>query len=146
MLKYNANVGRAVVMAVSRRSPTAEAQVRSWGQSRWDLWWTKWHWDRFFSPSTSVFVLSISFHWRSITRKNEKKMLIIVVTGLHNKPQGCGESVASAAGPFKKSGILPSKKEALPGLSRWNPRHREVSVLIIKLPFSELHELSDILW
>jgi hypothetical protein len=24
------------------------------GQSMWDLWWTKWHWNRF-SPSTSVF-------------------------------------------------------------------------------------------
>jgi hypothetical protein len=32
-----------------------------------------------------------------VTRKNEK--LIIFITGLHNKPQGCGASVASAAGP-----------------------------------------------
>jgi hypothetical protein len=24
------------------------------GQSMWDLWWTKWHWDRFFSE-LSVF-------------------------------------------------------------------------------------------
>jgi hypothetical protein len=23
------------------------------GQSVWDLWWTKWHWDRFFSESIS---------------------------------------------------------------------------------------------
>jgi hypothetical protein len=29
-----------------------------------------------------------------------KKKLIIFITGLHNKPQGCGESVACAAGPF----------------------------------------------
>jgi hypothetical protein len=28
--------------------------------------------------------------------------LIIFITGLHNKPQGCGASVASAAGPFIK--------------------------------------------
>jgi hypothetical protein len=30
------------------------------GQSMWDLWWTKWHWDRFFSKSFG-FLLSISF-------------------------------------------------------------------------------------
>jgi hypothetical protein len=35
----------------------------------------------------------------SITRKNEKKKRIFI-TGLHNKPEGCGASVASAAGPF----------------------------------------------
>jgi hypothetical protein len=29
--------------------------------------------------------------------KTKKK---IFITGLHNKPQGCGASVASAAGPF----------------------------------------------
>jgi hypothetical protein len=28
--------------------------------------------------------------------------LMIFITGLHNKPQGCGASVASAAGPFTK--------------------------------------------
>jgi hypothetical protein len=28
------------------------------------------------------------------------KLIFIFITGLHNKPQGCGASVASAAGPF----------------------------------------------
>jgi hypothetical protein len=28
------------------------------------------------------------------------KKLIIFIPGLHNKPQGCGASVASSAGPF----------------------------------------------
>jgi hypothetical protein len=32
--------------------------------------------------------------------KEKRKKLIIFFTGLHNKPQGCGASVASAAGPF----------------------------------------------
>jgi hypothetical protein len=32
--------------------------------------------------------------------KEKGKKLIIFITGLHNKPQGCGASVASAAGPF----------------------------------------------
>jgi hypothetical protein len=31
-----------------------------------------------------------------------KKKLIIYITGLHNKPQGCSVSVASAVGSFKK--------------------------------------------
>jgi hypothetical protein len=70
------------------------------GQSMWDLWWTKWHWDRFF-PEYFGFSLSISFHRGSITRENRKK-LFVFITGLHNKPQGCGASVASAAGPFTK--------------------------------------------
>jgi hypothetical protein len=34
--------------------------------------------------------------------KAEKNLIIIFITGLHNKPLGCGESLASAAGPFKK--------------------------------------------
>jgi hypothetical protein len=35
------------------------------GQSMWDLWWTKWHWDRFFSVFF-CFPLSRSFHHCSI--------------------------------------------------------------------------------
>jgi hypothetical protein len=71
------------------------------------LWWTKWNCDRF-SPEYFGFPPSISFHRCSVTWKNKKKLiifLIIFITGLHNKPQGCGASVASAAGPFsnKKS-------------------------------------------
>jgi hypothetical protein len=41
------------------------------GQSMWDLWWTKWHWDRFFLAYFG-FPLPISFHCCSITSKNEK--------------------------------------------------------------------------
>jgi hypothetical protein len=32
--------------------------------------------------------------------EKRKKKLIILTTGLHNKPLGCDASVASAAGPF----------------------------------------------
>jgi hypothetical protein len=73
------------------------------GQSMWDLWWTKWHWDRFF-PEYFGFPLSISFHRCSIARKK----IIIFITGLHNKPQGCGASVALLRGPSpqKKISIL----------------------------------------
>jgi hypothetical protein len=76
----------------------------------WDLWWTKWHWDRFF-PEYFGFPLSVSFHRCYITRKNEKLIIFffIFITGLHNKRQGCGASVASAAGPFttKKKKYVP---------------------------------------
>jgi hypothetical protein len=40
----------------------------------WDLWWTKWHWDRFFYEFFG-FPLSISFHWCSITRKRAKNKI-----------------------------------------------------------------------
>jgi hypothetical protein len=65
------------------------------------LWWTKWHWDRFF-PEYFGFPLSVSFHRCSITSKRTKNNhhLVIFITGLHKKPQGCDASAASAAGPF----------------------------------------------
>jgi hypothetical protein len=47
----------------------------------WDLWCTKWYWDRFF-PEHFGFSLSISFHAAPLRRKNEKN-LIIFITGLH---------------------------------------------------------------
>jgi hypothetical protein len=54
-----------------------------------------------------VFPRSISLHRCSITREKTKK-LIVFITGLHNKPQGCGASVASAAGLFTtKRKVLP---------------------------------------
>jgi hypothetical protein len=59
-------------------------------------------------PRVLCFYPVNSFHRCSITWKNEKKKLIIFITGLHNKPQGFGASVASAAGPFatKKNCII----------------------------------------
>jgi hypothetical protein len=88
-----------MAQAVSRRSLTAEARVRfrvspcgiCGGQSGTV---TAFYLEYFGFPP------SISFHRCSITRKNEKKKLIIFITGLHNKPQGCGVSVSSAAVPF----------------------------------------------
>jgi hypothetical protein len=55
-----------------------------------------------FSPSTSGF--SCQFHSTGAPLLGKtKKIPIIFITGLHNKPQGCGASVASAAGAFKKT-------------------------------------------
>jgi hypothetical protein len=48
----------------------------------------------------------LSFHWCSITRENGKKLIIFIIfiTELRNKPEGCGGSVASAAGPSPQGG------------------------------------------
>jgi hypothetical protein len=43
----------------------------------WDLWWTKWHWDRI-SPEYFGFPLSISFYWYSIIRKTGRKIIIFI--------------------------------------------------------------------
>jgi hypothetical protein len=86
--------------------------------------WTKWHWDTFPPPPQYFgFPLSISFRRCSITRKNEQKHLIttlIFITGLHNKPHGCGASVASAVGPFttNKKNIIGNERRYME-----NPRN-----------------------
>jgi hypothetical protein len=51
----------------------------------------------------------------------KRKKLIIFITGLHNKPQGCGASVASAAGSFttKKA----QKYEYNPNNKAWMALH-----------------------
>jgi hypothetical protein len=41
-------IARAMAQAVSRWPLTAEARGRA-QVCMWDLWWTKWYWDRFFS-------------------------------------------------------------------------------------------------
>jgi hypothetical protein len=56
--------------------------------------------DRFFHEYFS-FSLPVSFHRCSITRKNEKKIIIFII-GLYNKLHA---SVASAAGPFTKKKV-----------------------------------------
>jgi hypothetical protein len=54
-----------------------------------------------FSPSTSVFPCQFHFTGAPLHGKMKKKRIIFLfITGLHNKPLGCGESIASAAGPF----------------------------------------------
>jgi hypothetical protein len=43
-------------------------------------------------------------------KEKRKRLLIIFIIGLHKKPQGCGASVASAAGPFTKQNKHLGKK------------------------------------
>jgi hypothetical protein len=43
--------------------------------------------------------------------------LIIFITGLHNKPQGCGASVAAAAGPFTTKKTLKVLARVVPDIS-----------------------------
>jgi hypothetical protein len=59
-----------------------------------------------FVPITSVF--PCQFHSTGAPLLGKTKELIIFITGFHSKPLGCGASVASAAGLFKK------KKDYLP--------------------------------
>jgi hypothetical protein len=65
----------------------------------WDLWWTKWHWYRFF---LKYFGLSFQLHSTGalLHGKMKKKRLMLFIIGLQNKPQGCGASVASAVTPL----------------------------------------------
>ena len=58
-----------------------------------------------FSPSTSVFLCQFHSTGAPLHGKMKKK-LIIFITGLHNKPQGWGASVGSAAGPFTKKTLF----------------------------------------
>jgi hypothetical protein len=64
-----------------------------------------------FSPSTSVFPCKFHSTGAPLLGKGQKITIIVTfIVGLHNKPHGCGASVASAAGPFinKKKKIFPT--------------------------------------
>jgi hypothetical protein len=49
----------------------------------------------------------VNFIPQMLHYKEKRKKLIIFITGLHKKPQRCGASVASAAGPFTTKKKLP---------------------------------------
>jgi hypothetical protein len=56
------------------------------GQSMWGLWWTKWHWDMFFSK-LSVFPCQFHSTGAPLLVKLGKKLLIFIfIIGLHKKP------------------------------------------------------------
>ena len=72
-----------------------------------------------FSPSTSVFSCQFHFTGAPLHGKTKKKT-IIFITRLHNKPEGSGGSVASAAGPFKKP-PLNSRVDEMIGIMKVEP-------------------------
>jgi hypothetical protein len=95
-------LGRVMAQAVSRRLPTAEARVPS-RTSPCGICGGQIGTGTGLSPSTSVFSCQFYSTGAPLLGKGQKIIIIIIVifiTGLHKKPQGCGASVASAAGPF----------------------------------------------
>jgi hypothetical protein len=88
---------RAVAQAVISRSPTAPARFDP-GSVRVGFVVDKVALGQVFPRelrfSNVSFILPV-LHYREKVKK-----LIIFIIGLHNKPQGCGASIASAAGSF----------------------------------------------
>jgi hypothetical protein len=93
-----------MAQAVSRRPATGEFGVRCRVSPCWICGGQNGTGTGFF-PEYFGFNLSVSFRRRSSAWKNEKKKLIIFITVLHNKPQGCSASVASAAGALHHTDI-----------------------------------------
>jgi hypothetical protein len=89
-----------MAQAFSRRPPIAEARSVHVG-----FVMDKVALGQVFSPSTSVFPCQFHFTGAPLHGKMKKKLIFIFITGLHNKPDGCGASVASAAGSFLKKNI-----------------------------------------
>jgi hypothetical protein len=103
----------------------------------WDLWWTKWHWDRFFLEYFG-FLLSISFHRYSITCKNKKKLIIF---HLHHRVAQealrlrCVRSICSGALHHKKKRTEQSNKGKFVPIHDMKPYRgiRIVAPLILNL-------------
>jgi hypothetical protein len=92
-----------MAQAVGRRPLTTEARFRSQVKSMWDLWWTKWHWDRFFSE-LSVFPCQFHSTGAPLLVKLGKKLLIFIfITGVAQKALRlrCVRSICCGA-PSKK--------------------------------------------
>jgi hypothetical protein len=102
-MRVTKSFSRTMAQAVSRRPLTAEARVRS-RVSPCETCGGQVALGQVFPPSTSVF--SCKFHSSGAPLQGKTKTRIIFTTGLHKKPQGCGASVAFAAGPF-----IPLKKK-----------------------------------
>jgi hypothetical protein len=59
----------------------------------------------------STLVFPCQFHSTGTPLQGKTKNLIIFIIGLHNKLQGCGAFVASAAGPFTKKTVYSKNVE-----------------------------------
>jgi hypothetical protein len=93
------NNGRAMAQALSRRPLTRDIRVRSRVSTCGICGGQIGNGTRF-STITSVFPCQFHSTGAPLYAKTKKKKLIIFITGMHNNPQGCCASVASAAAPF----------------------------------------------
>jgi hypothetical protein len=90
-------VGRATAQAVSSRPFTAGAEVRS-RVSPCGICGGESGMGQVFPRVLRFSLVSLIPPVLHYLKKREK--LLSFITGLHKKPQGCGASAASAAGPF----------------------------------------------
>jgi hypothetical protein len=89
----------------------------------WDLWWTKWHLDRFF-PEYFGFSLAISFHRCSIKMERQKNKT-------SSSPQGCTMILKAAVRPYH---LLrgPSPQKKTPNLFYWHGQiHKYVNKIFL---------------
>jgi hypothetical protein len=93
-----------------------------------------------FSPSTSVFPCQFYSTGAPLLGKGQKLIIIVIfITGLQNKPQGCGASVASAAGPFTTKKNLTTQRRRFHCLVLEACLHISTYLVIIKIGYGFPH-------
>jgi hypothetical protein len=84
-------LGRAMAQAVSRRPRFAPRSTQ------WDLWWTKWHWERFFSESLRFSPVNIIPPWAPHFRKFKQIVLSLIHLFIDSHPRTNNRPVKAAA-------------------------------------------------
>jgi hypothetical protein len=99
---------------------------------QWDLWWTKWHWDGFFSEFFD-FPLSISSHHGLHFSRNSKKYFFH--SPLHSSSSGDGQKV-------RKSGRSPVRRQSHPHNQNNCPNNCFIYLYITRLLFTSFKIIS----
>jgi hypothetical protein len=134
-----------MAQGVSQRPLTTEARVRSRVSPRGIFGGQSGNGTGFPPPPEYFgFPRPFSFHRCSIKMEKQKN-LIIFLTGLHNKPQGCGASVVSAAGPFttKKNRLSLLNSERVSLCIRWREVRGQLHTPTVHPPNTAPQEPTD---